>query len=291
PLPIVAPHFPHDAWWAPVPYTGRNRRGNFFPHGDSNQRASRDLEPKHLDHDAITSPDYVYKPRGPGTSNNHHHGKHHRSRSHNNEPPQPSCHGEGGGELHHSATAAPPSTTSGIGFVQNASSSRASAWRCGNRNGCADASATDSVADMDARKTHVAASATMLPTGKNPPANGATMQQTKLSKSVVVPNGTLSDTNNYPRHGANNSTSTSEHNRHVPSSSSVLPKASPRNHVYSGHSSVVDFLYDTSLLLTPGVAPGTPGATFYSESKYAYSVSGVPGTPAQSSAAAAFFAR
>jgi hypothetical protein len=79
------------------------------------------------------------------------------------------------------------------------------------------------------------------------------------------------------------------------------PTHSTRPH-YSGHSSVVDFLYggiDTvsngasspSLLLGSAIGSGTPGSNYYSESKYAYSVSGVPGTPAQSSAAAAFFAR
>lgn len=79
------------------------------------------------------------------------------------------------------------------------------------------------------------------------------------------------------------------------------PAPSTRSH-YGGHS-VVDFLYggglDThsagtsspTLLLGPGVTSATPEGNYYSESKYAYSVSGVPGTLAQSSAAAAFFAR
>ena len=86
--------------------------------------------------------------------------------------------------------------------------------------------------------------------------------------------------------------------RHSP----VLPPTPSARPHYSGHSSVVDFLYggiDTlsngasspTLLLGPNIGSATPGSNYYSESKYAYSVSGVPGTPAQSSAAAAFFAR
>jgi hypothetical protein len=92
----------------------------------------------------------------------------------------------------------------------------------------------------------------------------------------------------------NSSSEQSGYVRHQPTPSTISQH-------YGGHS-VVDFLYSgvesqsagtssPTLLLGPGVASGTPGSNYYSESKYAYSVSGVPGTLAQSSAAAAFFAR
>ncbi|KAJ9586946.1 hypothetical protein L9F63_019437 [Diploptera punctata] len=146
-----------------------------------------------------------------------------------------------------------------------------------------------------------------------PPNNGTptTMQQTKIStksnnnpvKSTVPTNNgvkcQLSGNNvmksQLPNGTVNSSVEINSYTR------GVLPKTSPRTHLYTGHSSVVDFLYtgglDTlssanpNIIIGPGGASSTPGSTYYSESKYAFSVSGVPGTPAQSSAAAAFFAR
>jgi hypothetical protein len=118
--------------------------------------------------------------------------------------------------------------------------------------------------------------------------NSVTLQSFQSQKSHLL-NGavnTCSEQSGYGRH-------------HSPA---LLSTPASRSHHYSGHSSVVDFLYggiDTlsngasspTLLLGSTVGSGTPGSNYYSESKYAYSVSGVPGTPAQSSAAAAFFAR
>jgi hypothetical protein len=118
--------------------------------------------------------------------------------------------------------------------------------------------------------------------------SSVTLQSFQLQKSHLL-NGAVnacSEQSSYGRH-------------HSPA---LPPTPSARPHHYSGHSSVVDFLYggiDTlsngtsspTLLLGPTIGSGTPGSNYYSESKYAYSVSGVPGTPAQSSAAAAFFAR
>lgn len=118
--------------------------------------------------------------------------------------------------------------------------------------------------------------------------SSVTLQSFQLQKSHLL-NGAVnvcSEQSSYGRH-------------HSPA---LPPTPSARPHHYSGHSSVVDFLYggiDTlsngasspTLLLGPAIGSGTPGSNYYSESKYAYSVSGVPGTPAQSSAAAAFFAR
>jgi hypothetical protein len=129
--------------------------------------------------------------------------------------------------------------------------------------------------------------------------NGAisAMPQTKMSKAATnsvtlksfqlqkphLPNGVV--------------TSRSEQSGHV--RREQAPPA--RSHHYGGHS-VVDFLYggldahsagssSPTLLLGAAVASGNPASNYYSESKYSYSVSGVPGTLAQSSAAAAFFAR
>lgn len=120
------------------------------------------------------------------------------------------------------------------------------------------------------------------------PTNSVTLQPFQSQKSHA-PNGTV-----------NSGSEKSGYGRHQ--SPALLLKQSPRSHHYSGHSSVVDFLYggidslstvasSPTLLFASAVGSGTPGSNHYSESKYAYSVSGVPGTPAQSSAAAAFFAR
>jgi len=118
--------------------------------------------------------------------------------------------------------------------------------------------------------------------------NSVTLQSFQPQKSLLS-NGTLSSSSEQSVYG-----------RHQ--SPASVSKPSPRSHHYGGHSSVVDFLYggldslstgtsSPTLLLATGVGSGTSGSNYYSESKYAYSVSGVPGTPAQSSAAAAFFAR
>lgn len=131
------------------------------------------------------------------------------------------------------------------------------------------------------------------------PINGATsaIPQTKISKGS--PNSVTLKSFQFqkphlPNGIVNSSSEQSGYVRHQPT-------PSPRSH-YSGHS-IVDFLYgggleshsagtsSPTLLLGPSVTSGTPGSNYYSESKYAYSVSGVPGTLAQSSAAAAFFAR
>jgi hypothetical protein len=114
--------------------------------------------------------------------------------------------------------------------------------------------------------------------------NAVTLQSFQSQKSHLS-NGavnTCSEQSGYGRH-------------HSPA---LLATPSPRSHHYSGHSSVVDFLYGGIDTLSNGASSptlllgsGTAGSNYYSESKYAYSVSGVPGTPAQSSAAAAFFAR
>jgi hypothetical protein len=113
--------------------------------------------------------------------------------------------------------------------------------------------------------------------------NSVTLQSFQTQKSHLL-NGavnTCSEQGGYGRH-----------------SPAVLSTPSPRSYHYSGHSSVVDSLYGGIDTVSNGTSsptlllgPGTPGSNYYSESKYAYSVSGVPGTPAQSSAAAAFFAR
>lgn len=129
--------------------------------------------------------------------------------------------------------------------------------------------------------------------------NGAisAMPQTKISKgptnSVTLKSFQLQKPH-LPNGVVNSGSEQSGYVRHQQTSAS-------RSHHYGGQS-VVDFLYgglDThstgrsspTLLLGGGVASATPGSSYYSESKYAYSVSGVPGTLAQSSAAAAFFAR
>jgi hypothetical protein len=118
--------------------------------------------------------------------------------------------------------------------------------------------------------------------------NSVPLQSCQSQKSYV-PNGTV-----------NSGSEQSGYGRHQ--SPALLLKQSPRTHHYSGNSSVVDFLYggidslstgtsSPTLLFASAIGSGAPGSNHYSESKYAYSVSGVPGTPAQSSAAAAFFAR
>jgi hypothetical protein len=114
--------------------------------------------------------------------------------------------------------------------------------------------------------------------------NSATLQSFQSQKSYV-PNGTM-----------NSDSEQSGYGRHQ--SAAVLSKHYPRTQHYSGNSSVVDCLYGGIDDLSTGTSSptllfgsATAGSKYYSESKYAYSVSGVPGTPAQSSAAAAFFAR
>ena len=279
-----------------------------------------------MDYDSITAPDYVYKPRN--NNNHHHHGKHHH-KSHNNQPQ--GCHDNaaGGGQLNRPATAGAPPSSSTSGSAHHHASSKASSWRSGVRDGSnSDLTSPDT-------KNHVAptmlknspatiasngglvpnnTSATILKHSSTVTSNNGTsttMQQTKISSkpnnsavksSISINNGIKSQisTNNGIKPQLPNVTvnSTAEMNNYP---RGVLPKTSPRTHLYTGHSSVVDFLYsgglDTlstatpALLLGPGGPSGTPASTYYSESKYAYSVSGVPGTPAQSSAAAAFFAR
>lgn len=120
------------------------------------------------------------------------------------------------------------------------------------------------------------------------PSNSVTLQSFQSQKSSVA-NGTVNSGSDLSGYGRLQSPA-------------LLSKQCPRINHYSGSSSVVDFLYggvDTrsagtsspTQLFGPSVGTGAPGTSHYSESKYAYSVSGVPGTPAQSSAAAAFFAR
>jgi hypothetical protein len=133
----------------------------------------------------------------------------------------------------------------------------------------------------------------------NGASNGATsaVTQTKISKgaaSSVVLKPFPSQKPYLPNGVVNSSAEQAGYGRHQ-------PVTSARTHQYSGQS-VVDFLYggldghsaggsSPTSLLGSGGASGNAGSGYYSESKYAYSVSGVPGTLAQSSAAAAFFAR
>ncbi|XP_069691781.1 uncharacterized protein [Periplaneta americana] len=289
-----------------------------------------------LDHEAITSPDYVFKTRA--TNNHHHyhqpHNKHHQSKSQrgSKEDPKSSYLGNGTteehdavGEIHRSPTAALLSSNgqqNGCGETRTVSGSRPGT-RDGSSSGVVikhhhnhhhggDMSGKHVVspADSTSRNTHQSAvvfngkqSTTMLTNSYQQKAcvKNSVVNPTINANGVAVSNGNSSA---MPQTKISNKGSASQrmlspgdevggYGRHQP------PKPSPRSHHYTGHSSVVDFLYggldglstSPTLVLTPGMGAGTPSSSYYSESKYAYSVSGVPGTPAQSSAAAAFFAR